>query len=303
MKRLLSISTAVLLAVVCAAPVCGQAHPHASMAAQLHVQAQLQRAALQHQQALARMQAQLQRAAAKEQRALALAQQRAARQQMTLQKRLAQAAKPRSKAPPRPKVPRALAARRPAMPRLPRATLSKLAMRAIGRSPMPRMPQGMGKMNTAMTAPSARQTPLPSPPPSSARGPDAKPPEPPKPQPKQPPPPPPPPQPANKPAPEAPLEPLPILHKAMDLTRQPRAEPPRGDPTSFFLDSITAPSAKATTAAQENGIMQLVSAIAKGGSRPPHTEAMAIRPDVVRQAPPLPWRHANFFLAPLLAVD
>jgi hypothetical protein len=130
--------------------------------------------------------------------------------------------------------------------------------------------------------------------------PNAKPPGPPQPQQKQPAPPP---APVAKPAPEAQSDPLPVLHKAVDLAQEPRNEAHTRDPPSFFLVSITAPSAKAASAGQENGIMQLVSAIAKGGSLPPRSEAMAIRPDVVRQAPPLPWRHANFFLAPLLAVD
>jgi hypothetical protein len=49
--------------------------------------------------------------------------------------------------------------------------------------------------------------------------------------------------------------------------------------------------------------MQLVSAIAKGGSRPLRSEARTIQPDVVWQTPPLPPLQARYFVAPLLAVD
>lgn len=297
MKRFVFAWSAILAAVG-SAPVRGQSHHHASMAAQLRVQAQLQRAALTQQRAVARMQAQLQREAQKQQRALLRKQQQAARQQMMLQKRLAHARRPRlprSKAPPHLKAPRAL--RRPPMPR--RGILPKSARSMTGRLPSPQMPKGSSASGTSVAGVSSGPKMLPPLSPTPTLGPAPNPPVPVKPNPKQPPPPAPPPVVAPKPVAEEAPTPLPFLHKAADLG----TDINRREPASFFLDSISAPSEMAASSRRENGIMQLVSAIAKGGSRPLRTEARTIQLDVVRQTPPLPPLQAKYFVSPLLAVD
>jgi hypothetical protein len=127
----------------------------------------------------------------------------------------------------------------------------------------------------------------------------------------------PPPQPPdNKPA-QAPvalalLPPpfAPLMHKAADLKMESKPATPdtlkRSEPTSFFLDSIPAPSAMAerSSSARESGAMQLVAAIAKGNHRRPvQTETTAIQPDLVRQTPLLPRLQPRHPVSPLLAVE
>lgn len=101
----------------------------------------------------------------------------------------------------------------------------------------------------------------------------------------------------------------PLMHKATDATAdsKPTTTQHRNDETttSFFADSISAPSASAEKSATgESGIMRLVSAIAAGKARPPSgMETVSIQPDRVWQAPSLPILQPRHPVAPLLAVD
>jgi hypothetical protein len=109
---------------------------------------------------------------------------------------------------------------------------------------------------------------------------------------------------------DAPLdESAPLMHKVTDATvdSKPTTTQHRNDETttSFFADSISAPSAsKGKSPTGENGIMRLVSAIAAGKARPPSgMETVSIQPDRVWQTPPLPMLQPRHPVSPLLAVD
>jgi hypothetical protein len=296
MKRLVLGCSALLLTALCAAPARDQVHHlpihplhHASMAAQMRVQAQLQREAL------------------KQQRALARLQQKAARQQMQMQKRLARALTPRLprlKALARVQAPRALALRRPSRPRqglLSKNLLLKSAMGMSGGSSAMRMPNGSFP-SAAMRASSG----LPSPSRMPPRGQAAKPPPP---NPKKPAPPPPPAladQPVEAPVAVAlavPSSTAPVMHRARDLPMELEANAGKREPASFFLDSIAAPSETRNSSSRESAAMQLVSALAKGGGRLLGPAAPALELDLVRQTPPLPERQVKYFVSPLLVVD
>lgn len=101
----------------------------------------------------------------------------------------------------------------------------------------------------------------------------------------------------------------PLMHKATDATADSQPTKPQHHndekKTSFFVDSIPAPSESAGKShAGESGIMRLVSAIAAGKTRPPvGMETVSIQPDRVWQAPPLPMLQPRHPVSPLLAVD
>lgn len=76
--------------------------------------------------------------------------------------------------------------------------------------------------------------------------------------------------------------------------------------TSFFLDSISAPSESLAKPASkpESGVRQLLVAIAKGGRcHPAQPETTAIQPDLVRQKPSLPPLQPRYPVTPLVAFE
>jgi hypothetical protein len=99
------------------------------------------------------------------------------------------------------------------------------------------------------------------------------------------------------------------MHKAPDLRTEEKPSPPdaatRENTKSFFLDSISAPSASADKppATRESAAMRLASALAKGGHRLRMRTEAAIQPDLVRQAPPLPPLQPKYLVSPLFVLE
>ena len=350
MKRLILTWSAILLTVLCTAPVRAQAHAW-SMAAQLRVQLQWQRQAMM------------------QERAFVQSQMRAVQQQLKVQKQIAHALKPRvpkQHSLPRIKHPSALAtrsrttapkksslakqvrasarttrngpsvqmrnarsthygrsraghlARPPALARNRTGTtlrrlLPKPGVMNIGRLSQPRMPGAPSSILPPSASVGSGTQPLPTTSQGVASGqtPGSTPPAP---NPAQPPPPLAPPQggqagqaPVVLDAPQDPFSPL--MHKATEARGDSKPTTPQSriadEPTSFFADSISAPSDSAgKSSTQESAIMRLVSAIATGKDRPQApTETAAIQPDLIRQTPSLPALQPRYPVFPLLAVD